>query len=303
MSIVLLKHLKNNDRYGKKQAFFPTGADLKILIEAIQESNPSADLKYITGKGNYKDIYSIPLTGKNVQEIVEAIVCPSDDLKYIIQHPRYGKKSEYILTGKQVKILVEAIEDVSCLVQPVYRLFTSQANVGDVITVPGQGDNTIFVDNQYVGLMPFVSGAVDYGGGLNLGPTVGWVVCETEPQGWLINASQVLWQDMGEVTIVPCQTITYTVPTDGTWYLRYTASSAMQIETYPMTILYYNDVNFATSFQTAVVAAYGLNATSLVNIGVNEVTLTVYNTYHPNVSFVSEDGLGGTQNDATNPCP
>jgi hypothetical protein len=143
MSIALLQHLKQSKRYGRPQAYVPTGKHLKILVDAILESNPSADLKYIIAKNSYKDVFSIPLTGKNVQQLVEAIACPSEDLKYIIQHIRYGAKSEYILTGRHIKILVEAIEDVSCLA-PVGDALVLTYN--DVTLITEVADYTALAD-------------------------------------------------------------------------------------------------------------------------------------------------------------
>lgn len=118
MSISQLKVLKKDKRYNRPLAFNPTGKDIKILLDAIEESQASSLLDPIKYSKGYNSSIGMTLSGIEVKAIVDSIACPPDSLWVIRNKLRYNTRHEYILTGKDVKILIDAIEDTSCLVAP-----------------------------------------------------------------------------------------------------------------------------------------------------------------------------------------
>jgi hypothetical protein len=118
MSIARLKVLKQDRKYNSPVAYMLTGKHLKILVDAIEETQASALLDPIKTNRNYNGTLDVSLSGIDVKRILDSIVCPADNLWVIRNKLRFNTKHEFILTGKDVKAIVDSIEDVSCVIPP-----------------------------------------------------------------------------------------------------------------------------------------------------------------------------------------
>lgn len=295
MSILRLKEIKNNKRYDSSLAFVLTGVDLKILVDAIIEYNPSADLDILKFKKGYNSTIGIPLSGEEVRKLLDAIACPSDDLRVIKNQLRYDTSHEYILTGFHVRLIIESLEDDSCLISPnrIYQVYLGVFSVGD-LTIDGFVNSLSNASGQFQFVFLTAGyancGEIAYALAGNY-PTTIWLECPEgeQPTDWLWNPDSsgdvpLVFTDYGlsdykcyETTIDLTSLAPNTVSDSAELYIT-SALGNLITNGGPALEIPFDDVNFPDTLTSYVKLGLGQNSTAIAVLeDPTTITITIQN--------------------------